>query len=75
MILTSKLNWTPHFTNIISKAQVALNLIKTISSQSWGKNIASLQTIALALVRSKLTYAQEVYFSAPKQALKKTSNY
>ena len=69
--LTSKLNWSLHFTNIISKVQVALNLMKIISFQSWGENIASLRTIALALVRSRLTYAQEAYFSAPKQALKK----
>ena len=47
------------------------NLIKIISSKSWGQDIKTLVHLAVALVRSKLTYGQEIYFSAPKTYLKK----
>ena len=69
--LTSKLNWSPHFENIINKGKSSLNLLKTIASHKWGKNTSSLRTLALALVRSKLTYAQEVFFTAPDYLLNK----
>ena len=35
------------------------------------EDISTLRTLAIALVRSKLTYAQEFFFSAPKSELKK----
>ena len=69
--MTSKLNWTPHIDNILNKARNAINLLKIIASQPWGKNTATLRALAIALVRSKLTYAQETFFSAPKCTLQK----
>ena len=69
--LTSKLNWSSHFEKIINKCRSNINLLKIISSYKWGQNISSLRTLALALVRSVLSYSQEVFFNAPKYLLHK----
>ena len=71
VFFTSKLSWKFHIENSLTKAQKSLNLLKIISRQNWGKETKSLSLLATALVRSKLTYGQEVYFSAPKYFLKK----
>ena len=42
-----------------------------VSKQSWAQDTNILKHLALSLVRSKLTYGQEVFFSAPKYLLKK----
>ena len=68
---TSRLKWFPHFEDLLNKGRKAINLIKVISSQSWGHNTIALRNLAIALVRSKLTYAQEIFFNAPNFMLKK----
>ena len=42
-----------------------------ISKQQWGMDTSSLIHLSNSLIRSRLTYGQEVFFSAPKQLLKK----
>ena len=42
-----------------------------VSQQCWGKDSKVLTHLATALVRSKLSYAQETFFSAPKCLIKK----
>lgn len=69
--LTSKLNWSNHFEKIINNSRKGLNLLKVISSYKWGQNTSTLRTLAIALIRSKLTYAQEIFFNAPKHLLEK----
>ena len=71
VFLTSKLTWNSHFDYILTKARKSLNLLKIISRSSWGMDTKTLIHICTALVRSKLTYSQEIYFSAPKYLLKK----
>ena len=71
LIFTSKLTWNLHFDYIITKAIKSLNLLKVISKLPWGKDTETLTYLATAIVRSKLTYGQEAYFSAPKYLLKK----
>ena len=71
ILLTNKLNWLPHFQTILSKARKGLNLIKCVSSLHWGKNSTTLRSLALTLVRSRLTYAHECFFSAPHYLLQK----
>ena len=41
------------------------------SAQSWSQDIKTLLHLSISLVRSKLIYGQEVYFSAPNTLLKK----
>ena len=42
-----------------------------VSGQHWGQDILALKHLSTALVRSKLCYAQEAFFSAPKYLLNK----
>ena len=68
---TPKMTWNCHFEHILTKARKSLNLLKIICKQSWGNDISVLLHLSLSLVRSKLTYGQEVFFSAPKYLLQK----
>ena len=56
---------------MLNKARKSLNILKVISHQKWGQDTRCLRTLAIALVRSKLSYAQEVFFNAPPYLLKK----
>ena len=69
--LTSKLSWTNHIEYILAKARKNLNFLKIVSNQKWGQDTGTLVHLACALVRSKITYAQEVFFSAPQHLLNK----
>ena len=69
--LTPKLNWNMHIKDMLNKAASGLNILKVISSHKWGQNTVALRNVATALVRSKLTYAQEIFFNAPNYLLNK----
>ena len=56
---------------ILSKARKGLNLLKITIKNAWGHDIKTLIHLATSLVRSKLTFGQEVCFSTPKNNLKK----
>ena len=71
VFLTSKLSWNYHVEHILNKARKSLNLIKMISGQHFGQDVLALKHLSTALVRSKLCYAQEAFFSAPKYLLNK----
>ena len=71
MYLSPKLNWRFYIEHIINKARQRLNFLKVISAQYWGQDTRTLLHLATSLVRSKLTYGQEVYFSAPQTLLRK----
>ena len=68
---TPKLNWRYHIEYLINKGRQRLNLLKIISAQSWGQDTETLIHLSVSLVRSKLIYGQEVYFSAPQTQLKR----
>ena len=69
--ITNTLNWKRHIDHLLQKAVKNYNLLKIISTRKWGQNSKVLLQLATSLVRSQLTYGQEVYFSAPKCYLKK----
>ena len=69
--LTTKLNWRLYTDNLINKARKQLNFLKIVSTQSWCQDTKTLFHLSISLVRSKLIYGQEVYFSAPNTLLKK----
>ena len=71
VILTSKLSWNRHLDYISTKARKSINLLKVICRQPLGMDTKSLMHIALSLIRSKLCYGQEAFFTAPKDQLKK----
>ena len=59
---TSNLNWKYHIQSILIKAKKSINFFKMVSQQTWGKDSKVLIHIATALIRSKLSYAQETFF-------------
>ena len=69
--ISSNLKWNYHIDHLLNKGRKALNLLKVVVSQKWGQELTSLRTLAYGLVRSKLIYAQEAYFSAPAFLLNK----
>ena len=69
--ITTKLNWRLHIENLINKATKRLIVLKRVSTQSWSQDTKMLLHLCISLVRSKLIYGQEVYFSAPNTLLKK----
>jgi ribonuclease HI len=68
---TTKLCWRKHIDNILNKARKRINLLKIVSTQCWSQNTKTLIHLTNAIVRSTLTYGQEVYFSAAKYLLNK----
>ena len=68
---TAKHNWKYHIDYLIDKARKRYNFLKLISKQPWSQNQKTLLQLAIALVRSKLIYGQEVYYTAPKYLLNK----
>ena len=69
--ITTKLNWRLHTENLINKARKRLNFLNIVSTQSWSQDTKTLLRLSISLVRPKLIYGQEVYFSAPNTLLKK----
>ena len=68
---TPTLSWNYHIEYLNTKARKSLNLLKVISKQVWAHDVAVLKHLALSLVRSRLIYGQEAFFSAPKSLLQK----
>jgi ribonuclease HI len=71
IIFTPKLNWRIHIESLISKVQKRINFLKIISRQAWSQDTKTLLHLATSLIRSKIVYGQEVYFSASKTLLNK----
>ena len=69
--VTIKLSWRLHIENLITKARKRLNFLKIVSTQSCCQDTKTLLHLSISLVRSKLIYSQEVYFSAQNTLLKK----
>ena len=68
--ITAKLNWRLYIENLINKARKRLNFQRN-GTQSSSQDTKTLLNLSISLVRSKLIYGQEVYFSAPNTLLKK----
>ena len=69
--ITKTVSWAKHIDNLIAKAKRSINLIKILAGTPWLKGSKVLIDVAVALVRSRLTYGQEAYFGASKYQLAK----
>ena len=67
--MDSKLTYKWHVEECINKANKSINILKSLCGRSWGAPVTTLRTIYLGLVRSKLTYGQEIYGSTGKGVL------
>ena len=71
VFFTTNLSWKHHINYLLTKARARLNFLKIIFYKPWCQHLKTLVNLTLSLIRSKLTYGQEVYHSAPKTLLKK----
>ena len=69
--ISNNLTWEAHIKNLIKKARRTKNLIKILLGQPWASSSKSLLHICKALVRSRLTYGQEAFYTAAPTLLKK----
>ncbi|GBN26989.1 hypothetical protein AVEN_38262-1 [Araneus ventricosus] len=69
ILLDRKLTFRPHVSNLKKKCNKSLDLLKVLSSKSWGADYDTLLKIYRALVLSKLDYCSIVYGSAAKTVL------
>ena len=65
-----QLTWKPHINNIIDKTKKKINLLRSITGQRWGANKATLLRIYRTLIRPKIEYGFELFFTASKTTLK-----
>ncbi|GBN20509.1 RNA-directed DNA polymerase from mobile element jockey, partial [Araneus ventricosus] len=70
IIFDTKLTFRSHIKHLKTKCIRTLNIMKVLSSSSWGADKVSLMRIYRSLVRSKLDYGVPVYDSAAKSSLK-----
>ena len=61
-----QLTWKPHINNIVDKTKKKINLLRSITGQRWGANKATLLRIYRTLIRPKIEYGFELFFSASK---------
>ena len=60
----SKLLWLPHIRNLVKKATLSTNLIRILAATPWAKGSAFLVNVCKALIRSVLSFGQELFFGA-----------
>ncbi|GBM23723.1 hypothetical protein AVEN_257634-1 [Araneus ventricosus] len=70
IVFDTKLTFRSHIKNLKTKCIRTLNIMKVLSSTSWGADKVSLIKIYRSLVRSKLVYGVSEYGSAAKSTLK-----
>lgn len=64
MIFDNKLTWRPHIENLKSECFRRMNIIKAISSASWGADSNVILSTYKAIIRSKLDYGAVIYQTA-----------
>ena len=69
--LDKKLNFNEHIDELLIRAQKSMYILQKLSgNKDWGSDSKTLRTTYLGLIRSKITYGEEVYHRASKTKLK-----
>ncbi|GBO04048.1 hypothetical protein AVEN_124230-1 [Araneus ventricosus] len=71
VIFDKKLTFLPHVKQLREKSEIALNILKVLSTTAWGADRDSMLKIYRATVLSKLEYGCTIYGSARKSVLQK----
>ena len=66
-----KLNWKFHINYLIDKAKKVINVLKYISSHSWGAHPETLLCVYKSYVRPVLEYSSFLFHSCPHKLLSK----
>lgn len=69
LTFNTTLSWAPHVKILKSACRRRLDLIKTLSSKSWGADRNTLLTTYRAIIRAKLDYGSVIYGSASEHVL------
>jgi len=64
-----KLTWIPHISQLKDRCLKSLNILRTITSSSWGADSTTIMNLYRAIIRSKIDYGSVVYASASPTAL------
>ena len=70
VIFSFNLHWKRHIEHIVQKAAKSLNFIKSIACQGWAREPRFLVHLVQTLVRSRLTYGMEAFYTIPTYLLK-----
>ena len=70
MTWDQQLTWKPHIQNLITNCQQSLNLLRSLSSQTWGADQNILLHTYRLILRPKIDYGCKVYGSASDALLK-----
>ena len=65
VILDQTLTFRSHINHLVKKTRKNLNLIKILKKENGLNDIKLMRNLILSLVRSRLTYGQEIFYSAP----------
>ena len=71
VVYDQKLTWKPNITKVVERTKKAFNLMRSLSGQTWGASKKALLTLYKALIRSKLDYGSEAYYTAGKSQLER----
>ena len=71
VVFDKKITFLPHISNLRTRCDKSLNILKVLSNTSWGADRPSLLKIYRAVIRSRLDYACQIYGSAGSSYLKK----
>jgi ribonuclease HI len=71
LIFDQRLNWNSHINYIIEKSKPKINLLRSIAGQSWGAGKMALLKIYKSLIKSRMEYGSELFYTASKTNLKK----
>ena len=66
-----RLTWGIHITNVETKCKKTINLMRSVSGNKWGASKKALLIIYRTLIRSRLDYGCEAYYTASKIHLAK----
>ena len=68
---SSRMTWGGHIDYIVEKSKRKINLLRSLTGQSWGASKTSLLKIYRSLIRSRLDYGCSVIYTASENQLKK----
>lgn len=71
MFFDCELTWNKHITELITRCQKDLNLLRLVSGTSYGADKKTLIMLYISLIRSKIDYGCQAYASAAPTHLNK----
>ena len=69
-----RLTWQAHISSVVERTKAPYSLMRNVSAQSWGASKRALLTLYRALVRSRLDYGCEAFYTASNRQLQLLDN-